>query len=311
MGQFKPTGTPTYVGNPSFPGMLFYGFDTGAGAYSIPLDCSPGHAYDPVAPNNGVSPCYSGSSCPNGFDPDISVMSWGSTTYGSAFQWVNTFLEPGQGSYVITQSPDALRTAVDLSNGVSGDTFIMFATFMPTAIPAGGSVPVIFGRGYSLDNSYFICAFAMEPTTGKILFLWNNNVPSTLNMCSVGGTCPANQSLASASGMSLNAIHTAIAVCWNASAPTGAVSVNLYLDGSLVGSTTGSNMYDVSNSISALEDQLQFGASFHAFGPGQSDAGFPGSIYQGGIATGNGVHSSWGATAAGSLATNPYLMLKP
>ncbi len=316
-GVFKPTGTPTYVGNASFPGVIFYGYDTGTGVYVTVQDTSPGaHPYDPTAWNNGSSQCLNPTVCSSGsgYDPTAAptgdTMSGMSVDYGTAFIFPGTYSPPGAtgsgyGSYVRIASPDPIRTATDLSNGSSGDTFILACTFMMTSNPAGGSQPLVCGRPYCPDFTYYQGAFTVDVATSKLVFAWNTS--STQNC---GGSPTAPGTITSSGALSLNTIHTAIAVAWNASAPPGHVSINVYLDGSLMGSATGTDMYDVSFSHANQEDQSMEAALIHIFGNGHSDPGFIGSVYQHILATGNGVHTAWDSTTpATSLFNNPYQML--
>lgn len=317
MGVFKPTGTPTYVGSSSFPGVIFYGYDTGTGVYVTVQDTSPGaHPYDPTAWNNGSSQCLPGSTCGSGYDPVAAptgdTMSGTMVDYGTAFIFPGTYSPPmtppplgGYGSYVRIATPDPIRTATNLSVGSSGDTFILACTFMMTSNPVAMTQPLICGRSYCPDPNYYQGAFIVDPSNAKLVFAWNTS--STQN-CGSSPTPPAT--ITSGSALSLNTIHTAIAVAWNASAPPGHVSINVYLDGSLMGSITGSDMYDVPFNNSNSEDQLMNAALIHIFGNGHSDPGFIGSEYQTIIATGNGVHTTWDSTTpATSLFNNPYQML--
>jgi hypothetical protein len=162
-GQVKPTGTPTYVGNAQFPGMLFYGFDTGLGVYTTVLDCPTGpvHNWDP--PNSiGAMPSYAGSgSTP--YDPKQSSLVFGSTAFGNTMVWQGaSLILPGVGSFVgnvgAFDYPDTgpggspLRDAVNLQAAGTGASFIMGATFMLTANTPGGSSPLIFGRASLPDD---------------------------------------------------------------------------------------------------------------------------------------------------------------
>lgn len=307
MGQIKPTGVPTYVGDAEFPGILFYGFDTGQGAYTTVKDVpsSPFHLFDPPNSIRG-SPCYdNGTPCSPATPYDPIAPSFGSTAYGTAFQYPGSLIIPGIGSFVgpvgAFDFPDTgpggstLRDAINLQAASTGAVFTMFATFMITLNTPSGSVPLIFGRGWILDTPTYVHALTLEPTTNKLNFVWATSNTS-------GGS---SGSIQSSSGVSLNAIHTAVAYCVN-TAP-GVTTVRLFLDGTEVATPmTGQSLFDVQSSNTGLEDQLQVGTAFHVYA-GQSDAGIIGSVYQVGIA-----NAAWSMpTAAADLATNPYKMLLP
>lgn len=296
-GLVKPTGFPTLLTNPL--GIIFCGFDTGTGVYSIPQDCSPGHTFDPTHYIGGGSPnIYQNVSSSPPYDPDISQMPVGSTPGGTAFLFPGTFLKPGVGTCTTGNSFDGgggpggtpLRDAVNLLSAGTGAAFTMFCTFLQSSNTLSGASPLICGRGMNLDSNYYICAF-LANISSQLSFNWS---------LSTAGTSPA--SIAMAGNYSLNAVHTAVTVCWN-TAP-GVTSINLYLDGVLVASTTGTTMADVSSSSSSFEDQILAGAQFHV-GAGQSDKGAPQSVYWFGVAP-----QQWTPTQVTSFSANPYQYLK-
>lgn len=298
LGLVKPNGMPTLLANSL--GIIFYGFDTGTGVYSIPQDCSPGHTFDPTHYLNGSSPVISPAAPPN--DPDISQMPVGSTPGGTAFLWPGTFLKPGVGTVTTGNSFDGgggpggtlLRDAVNLRSAGTGAAFTMFCTFLQSSNTLSGAAPMLCGRGMNLDSNYYICAF-LANISSQLSFNWSADT---------SGANPAPP-LAMSGNYSLNAVHTAVAVCWN-TIPGSATStsINLYLDGTLVASTTGTAMADVSSSSSSFEDQFQAGAQFHV-GAGQSDKGFIGSVYQFGVAP-----QQWTPTQVTNFSANPYQYLK-
>lgn len=296
LGLVKPTGTPTMLANPL--GIIFCGFDTGTGVYSIPQDCSPGHTFDPTHYLNGSSPVIYPNVLGPPYDPDISQMPVGSTPGGTAFLWPGTFLKPGVGSVTTGNSFEGnigpggtpLRDAVNLLSAGTGAAFTMFCTFLQSGNTLSGASPLICGRGMNLDSNYYICAF-LANINSQLSFNWSADT---------SGASPA--SIAMSGNYSLNAVHTAVVVCWN-TAP-GVTSINLYLDGTLVASTTGTAMADVSSASASYEDQIQAGAQFHV-GAGQSDQGAPQSVYWFGVAP-----QKWTPTQVADFSANPYQYLK-
>lgn len=298
-GQIKPTGTPTYVGNASFPGMLFYAFDTGTGVYSIPLDCTPGHNFDPTTYWSGMAN-YAPGSPP--YDPKQSLVSAGSTSFGTANLWPGASLDsqtPGGGALVGTAggmaSNDAMRAAINLTAQGVGACFTMFTTFMQQGnTGAGGGW--IAGRGCWLDGLIFINGFTVGAGS-------DNTVSFNWSSADVHHGTP--QIITSSVPHSNNTIHTAVVQCVNQDNSGSNTTVTLYLDGVQVGQATGQTISDVSDGNSDAEDQFQFGTGFHV-GAGQSFQTFNGPVFQSGIAT-----SAWTMpTAAASLTANPYQMLK-
>ena len=302
IGLVKPAGSPTMIGNPL--GIIFYGVDTGLGTFTVVQDCSPGHTFDPPNYLDGSvypvgSPHISPASPPN--DPDIpdGNMPTGSTPGGPAILFPGTFQKPGVGTVTTGNSFDGgggpggtpLRDAVNLLAAGTGAAFTMACTFLQRSNTLSGAAPLICGRGMNLDSNWYICAF-LANITSQLSFNWSLDH---------SGTSPSSP-FGMAGNYSLNAVHTAVAVCWN-TAP-GVTSINLYLDGTQVASTTGTTMADVSSLSSSYEDQFQVGAQFHV-GAGQSDQGAPCSVYQAAIAP-----QQWTPTQVANCSANPYQYLK-
>lgn len=295
MGLIKPNGTPTMIANSL--GIIFYGFDTGNGTYSVVQDCSPTHTFNPPNYIGGGSPnVFPGAGVP--FDADLALMTSGSTPGGTAFLWPGTLQKPGIGSFIGGGGFDGgggpggtpLRNAVNLLSAGTNAAFTMFCTFLQSSNTLSGAAPLLCGRGMNLDSNYYICAF-------------NANIPSQLSFnYSLDTSAASPSSVGMAGNYSLNAVHTAVAVCWN-TAP-GITSINLYLDGTQVGSITNTTMSDVNQSTASNEDQFQIGAQFHVWA-GQSDKGFIGSVYQCGVST-----TQWTPTQVSNFSANPYQYLK-
>lgn len=298
MGLVKPNGTPTMIANNL--GIIFYGLDTGLGTCAIVQDCSPGHTFDPPHYLNGSSPVISPATPPN--DPDITQMPTGSTPGGPAILYPGTFLKPGVGTVTTGNSFDGgggpggtpLRDAVNLLAAGTGAAFTMACTFLQRTNTLFGASPLICGRGMNLDSNQYICAF-LAGVSSQLSFNWSLDT---------SGNSPSVP-LGMAGNYSLNAVHTAVAVCWNTiPGSSTSTSINLYLDGTLVASTTGTAMSDVGSNPSRFEDQIQMGALFHV-GAGQSDQGAPQSVYQIIIAP-----QQWSPAQVASFSANPYQYLQ-
>lgn len=298
-GLIKPTGFPG-ITTPNPLGIIFYAFDTGTGVYSVPQDCAPGHSFDPPRTILNGPPSIFGAGGSAPFDPNPALITTGSTAFGTAILWPGAFKQPGISCFVGGGSFDAplssgpggspMRDAVNLQAATTGVAYTMFATFMMTSNPPGSSAPLICGRGFNLDNNWYTHAFTVTPSTSQLNFAWSSSVSGVTQSLSQTGT------------FTLNALHTAIVVCTN-TAP-GVSSITLYIDGTSVGTAAGAQLADVTAGAAGNEDQFQIGAQFHCYGPGQSDSGFIGSVYQCGLAT-----TAWTTGQINSFVANPYQYL--
>lgn len=298
-GLISPGGFPhLLIPNPM--GIIFYGFDTGTGVYTVLQDCSPGHTFDPPTTIGGGAPnIYVNTSSMTPFDPDPALLTFGPTVGGPAMTWPGTLQKPGIGSIIGGQAFDGgggpggtpLRDAINLQAAGAGAAFTMFCTFIQTANNGGNAL--LCGRGSALDFTFAVCSLALSPT--NLGFNW-----STVNQP------PASQipdNLYMSGSVSLNAVHTAVATCVN-TAP-GFTSVFLYLDGVLQTSAVNKTLSDVSYNNCQQEDQINVATYFHVYA-GQSDIGLVGSVYQYGIGT-----QFWSATDVANFSANPYQFLSP
>lgn len=328
MGQVKPTGTPTYVGNASFPGVIFYAFDTGTGYYSVPVPTNDTTAFAPTTwygqPLIGSPPCIrDGVTCGqpayNGpWDPDAALTSPQFTAFGTATRWTGASLDsqtPGAGALAGGQqtmtsgfpSGDTMRTAINLAAQPSGTTFVMFVTFMQLG-NGGSSAGILAGRACNLDD-FGMGNSPNSVNTFSVSGGSDNHVSFNWGAAdaSVASGMQSPQQITSSSAHSNNTIHTAVVQATNTTNGPGAVTtVTLYLDGTQVGQKTSQTVVDISSGNCNAEDQYQHGTEFHIFA-GQSFGSFNGVVFQDGVAT-----SAWSEpTAAASLTANPYQMLTP
>lgn len=293
MGFVKPAGTPSgYIDDSLSSGMLFHRVDTGSGGlYVLAKDGSGGTLLiDPPNYFNGVSPNYYPAAPPQ--DPDPSLLSSGSTPYGTATLWPGAggphgdSYSPGSGNIIRSGSLGLVRSSVDMVHRGSGAGYTAFVTYrMQTD---GNPYNLISGRGCNLDFNNDICAFRLYAPDGKVYFAWTS-IPTTPF---------SNKSLGTIASVTLDDIHTTAVTMENTSA--GVTTVTLYHDGVQQAQSTNQTVCDVSASDASFEDDYQVGAYFHT-GAGQWYNVCAGSIYQDGA-----LNAIWTPTQVSNFSANPF-----
>jgi hypothetical protein len=256
----KPQGFPAVNwNNPANRGLVFYGFDTGLGSYTLLADTfggsvsgSAGHGiFPPLKYNIG------GGSPGIGVNPSA-YPTRGSTRYGSGLKWTGAAMDDA--GYAVTSfvyDSDYLRNLHNLWNAAAGVGWTIGATFVVSGnCDASSGTCVIFGRG----ANGFIESTCNTPCAASALTINSSGVvgvyyhdhtvttPSPQTATGVLCSCAA----------ALNVQHTLIATFLNVSA--GSATITVYLDGAVVATATSTQPQDTGGNN---EEQINFGGYNH------------------------------------------------
>jgi hypothetical protein len=324
----KKAGVPTLNTVHSMAsGLVFYGYDTGVQQPLNTIEAAWGGVGNPHATTSYVE-LVTGNPMWGAFSTGVGgqlpfTLSAGTTPYGTATQFTGTAMDLNNTASFWPVDPDANGNSSTIhdasflawSPAGTGNTFACTAYLTGLNTEAGSQ---IFGRpahASAETTPLHNWDFILEADGTLSAYVLDGAGGVNLTNPKIGGTGPA---------YTLNTLVSLVCTTQNDTSGTyfgseASATSKFYVNGSLVGSTSGIAMYTTthdsnapywfgfSGSGSGLQDnegQIQFGSAWHWGAPGNNFFGVNGFVYQGMF-----WNRALTSTEVALLNTQPYCML--